>query len=259
MKLKKGGLDITLAGEILQFPKDIKFGETIIRAAKDLSPVLFAPAPDPDRIIYRVWKNVRKSEDEIYFRNLEARYDITVIYAKKIGRELPKTFGHYHLGIPYPEIYEVISGLAWFLIQRPKESNPGVIEEIYMIEAGPGEKIIVPPGFGHISTNPGKKELILANWVSRDIQYDYESYENMRGGGYYFLESKDGKIVEFEKNSYYEFLPEIIKLKPKKSPLDGVEKKIPMYNLVRSPQYLKFLTEENLQKSLTIKKCFEEI
>ena len=116
------------------------------------------------------------------------------------------------------------------------------------------------PGFGFISVNPGKKKLIMANWVSSEFENDYETYENLRGAAYYLLEGPDGKSVEFEKNSYYEKVPEIIKLRPKEIPELGILKSQPLYEMIKTPEKLEFLTHpEKYLDILTIEKCFKKI
>ncbi|MEK9209303.1 MAG: glucose-6-phosphate isomerase family protein, partial [Patescibacteria group bacterium] len=102
------------------------------------------------------------------------------------------------------------------LIQK-YEDNPEIIKEVYLIEAGENEKIIVPPGFGITSVNPEKTELILANWIGREVKNDYQFYEKLRGACYYLTENKKGEIV-FEKNHNYKKVPTLVKLKSKELP-----------------------------------------
>lgn len=234
-----------------------KFSE---RTIKELSPVLYQPGMfDEKRVIYKVERGIAAKGDEALIKKLKIRYDQTTLYPKKIGRELAKTFGHYHPK-NYPEIFEVLSGRAWWLIQRPHKKNPRIIEEIYLVEAEEGEKVVMPPGFGFVSTNPGSEELVLANWVSREFENEYETFENLRGAAYYLLESADGKSVEFEKNSYYEKIPEIIKLRPKEIPELGILRFQPLYDMIKNPGKLEFLTKpEKYPEFLTIKKCFKKI
>src|SRR3989344_4520509 len=71
-----------------------------------------------------------------------------------------------YLKNPYPEIYEVLLGRAYFLIQS--ESI------VYLAEAGPGEKFIIPPSFGHNTINVFNEPLLMANFVSEKAEYDYK-------------------------------------------------------------------------------------
>ena len=227
-------------------------GKSFTRTTKELSPVLFHP-PSGDRAVYDVKRDIYK------INNL--RYDETTIFPGLIGRELPKTFGHYHpknaAGVYYPEIYSVLEGRAWYLIQRPNEKNPHVIEEVYLVETKKGEKAIMPPGFGHVSINPEKTRLKMANWIGL-FDYNYETYENLRGSSYYLLESRGGQSVDFEKNSYYEQVPELIKVRPKEIPEFGINWDIPLKNI--DPKKLEFLLKpEKYLNLLTVENCFKKI
>lgn len=264
LDLKRSGLKIHLSGRDLKLSDDISYSETIKREAKDLNKVLYQPVEDPHDIIYKVWKNIALKTDRKKIESQKLSYDITAIFHVKIGRELPKTFGHYHslndFGVAYPEIYEVIFGQAWFLIQKPEKLNPKALEEIYLVEAKAGDKIIVPPGFGHVSSNPTEKELVLANWRNSGFSYDYETFSNLRGAGYYFLESKTGNEIEFEKNAYYDKVPEIIKLYPKPILMFDAGSKKTLYELIENSQNLDFLNNpQKYLKNLTIDSCFNRV
>ena len=214
-------------------------GKSFTRTIKELSPVLFGPATGPERVVYEV----RRGEVD---KNTKIRYDTTTIFPGLLGRELPKTFGHYHKGVDFPELYVVLEGRAWYLIQRPQKANPKIIEEVYLIEAKENEKTIIPPGFGHVSINPENKKLILGNWIGTGFEYDYQTYENLRGACYYLLESKGRQSVNLEKNSYYEKMPELAKVRPREFPkeLENLE------FLTKPEKYLEILTIENCFKRM---------
>ncbi len=221
------------------------------RMTYDMKPVLMRPG--------------KTAKNEIYytvFRNLKiiggkARYDITKIPQNKIGGELAKTFGHYHKGI-YPELYEVLDGRAYFLLQK-FNSDPSEISEAYVVEAEAGEKAIMPPGFGHLSINVGERDLILANWISL-VEYDYQPFSKFHGGCYYVLNDKEN--VEFEKNTNYKSVPEIKKLKLRDIPELGIknDKEHPIWDLRETPKKLDWLVNpEKYQELLTIKNLYREI
>ncbi len=260
---KQAGLDIRSKNGELSFGPDIEVGAETERTAKDLSPVLYISSPREERVVYKVWRDIAKKEDVKIKNGLKIRYDITAISPGKIGRELPKTFGHYHPrdseGVGYPEVYEVLSGRAWWLIQLPQKNNPKAIEEVYLVEAREGEKVLIPPGFGFTSINPDSRELIMANWVSSEFENDYEIFENLRGAAYYLLESANGDSVEFEKNSYYDKVPEIIRLRPREIPELGLIRRLSLYQAIKEPKNLEFLTKpEKYLELLTIEKCFKK-
>ncbi|MBI2023857.1 glucose-6-phosphate isomerase [Candidatus Giovannonibacteria bacterium] len=238
-------------------------GKSFIRKASDLSPVLFVPSTDK-RAIYEVEREQNDPEEQGLLQKLKIRYDITTIFPGLIGNELPKTFGHYHprnlSGVAYPEIYEVIENRAWYLIQRPNKNQPKVIEEVYLIETKQNEKALIPPGFGHVTINPENKNLVMANFVANGFDFDYQTYENLRGSAYYLLHADKDELVRLEKNSYYDKVPEIIKLKPKEIPELGITWDVPLYDMIKKPETLDFLIHpEKYLELLTIKNCFTKI
>ncbi|KKS23814.1 hypothetical protein A3B05_03545 [Candidatus Giovannonibacteria bacterium RIFCSPLOWO2_01_FULL_43_160] len=203
---------------------------------------------ESDADMYLVERGVKNTE--------ELSYDLTTIKPIKIGMEFAKTFGHYHSKLILPELYEALSGYAYSLIQR-YEHTPNNIKEAYIIEAEIGWKIIVPPGFGHVSINIGDDELKLANWVGSVIR-DYDPFKNLRGACYYVLDA--GESIEFKKNLNYKSVPEIKKLKLRDIPELGI------YNDASRPisdipaKKLDWLAHpEKYEKSLTIKNLYREI
>ena len=114
------------------------------------------------------------------------RFDITVIPPGTVGGEYVKTKGHYHplspSGIGYPELYQVLAGEALYLLQR---SDLG---DIVAVAARAGEFVLIPPGYGHVTVNAGKEELVMANLVSAGFASEYTFYEQMQGGAYYLTE-----------------------------------------------------------------------
>ena len=216
-------------------------GKSYEKTVKELSPVLYEHFSEQERAVYRV---LRGEVD----KNSKVRYDETTIFPGLLGRELPKTFGHYHpknsIGVGFPELYKVLEGRVWYLIQKPRESNLKIIDEIYLIEANCGEEVIIPPGFGHVSINPENKNAKMANWGA-EFENDYNTYKNLRGACYYFLKSKN-ELANIEKNSYYEAVPELVKIRSKK-----LSKKLKNLEFLTKPEkYLNLLTVEN---------CFERI
>jgi len=174
----------------------------------------------------------------------DLRYDLTRIYPQRFGKELPRTFGHYHAK-GQSELFEVLSGRALFFIQR-FENNPKIIKEAYLVEADEKEKVIIPPYFSVTSINPEKeKGLLLSNWVNINVKNEYEYFKKLGGNCYYVLENENGGI-KFEKNKNYKKMPNLVKLKPKKIP-----KELENLEFLNNPgKYKKILTIKNCYKRL---------
>lgn len=167
------------------------------------------------------------------------RYDITVIPPAMLGFEYVKTAGHYHplprgSKVSYPEVYEVLEGEALYLLQKQD------LSDVVAINASAGDKVIVPPDYGHITINRSNKTLKMANLVARDFSSLYEPYREKAGGAYYF--TKDGYI----KNPR---CPEAAELRRIDAPDNrllrkmGMSKEKEMYPLLREPGRLEFLID----------------
>ena len=91
-----------------------------------------------------------------------------------------KTKGHYHLknpaGIGYPELYEVIEGVAHVLLRKK------TLDHLALVKATKGDIVIIPPGYGHVTINPSREEmLVMANLVSTAFVSEYAFYEIRHG------------------------------------------------------------------------------
>lgn len=261
---EQAGIPLRYSNGELAVGAGVSGGKKSVRRVEDLNPVLFESRPGDAHPVYYVWRDLRQKKDADTIGRLKIRYDITALLPEPVGGELPKTFGHYHAkdisGVMFPEVYAVLSGTAWWIIQRPKQNDPRTIEEAYLIEAHEGEKAVMPPGFGHTTINPGPGLLILSNWIGAFFQYDYDTYENLHGACYWALKTDTRTAVAFEKNSFYYTVPELTKLRPKEIPQLGIIKKKPLYSLIDNPERLDFLVHPKPHLShLTVETCFRNV
>ncbi|MFH1631114.1 MAG: glucose-6-phosphate isomerase family protein [Candidatus Aenigmatarchaeota archaeon] len=196
-------------------------------------------------LIYFFFRNIFLSEkDKETMEKFEIRYDVTIIRPTSLGQEFPKTFGHYHLAKPgtnlgYPEIYEVLSGNAIFFMQKKEK---GRIVDTVAVRASAGERVIFPPNYGHLAMNTSNKILKLANWDCSKVETEYDTIGNMGGGTYFFL--NNGNIIE---NKNYIKIPELRTIDAKNLMCNKILGKIipkdqDMYDLIRMPEILRFLT-----------------
>ncbi len=191
---------------LLTFISEVSAPEPSIRLLSEARPVLYAPKAPGSQHLYYMYRNVCLKQDYQLFKQHGIRYDITVILPGTIGGEYIKTIGHFHPLKPhssetYPEYYEVIDGEAIYLLQ--KNNRSGGVEEIMAIEAKQGDKVFIPPSYGHITINPGNKPLIMANLIENSFSSLYQPFREKHGAAYYYLEGKDGK-GNFVKNDNYQ-------------------------------------------------------
>jgi glucose-6-phosphate isomerase, archaeal len=227
----------------------LKFGERLvepaIRRLYDLRDVAFDAAwfeDASDRDAYYMYRDLALTPaDADTIKRHHLRYDITIIPPFQMGLEFVKTYGHYHprcnpkLGYTYPEVYAVLDGEAHYLLQRAH--NEHGVDEVILVKATRGDKVIIPPNYGHVTINPSEKTLKMANWVCRSFESFYESYTQLHGGAYYEL--INGRLL---RNQAYDSVPEIRIAYPKETPECGLIKRKPMYELVEEPALLEFLT-----------------
>ena len=135
------------------------------------------------------------------------RYDITVIPARMLGKEFTKTKGHEHVG-NYGEVYIVLEGKAIYLMQKRRGKE---IIDAFAIKAKKGDVAVIPSGYGHITINPSKKDLKMANWMAEGVKSNYAPILKTNGACYYY--TKKGWI----KNKNYKKVPKLRFEKPKKS------------------------------------------
>ncbi|MBN2734686.1 MAG: glucose-6-phosphate isomerase [Methanomicrobiaceae archaeon] len=193
-----------------------------------------------NKTLYFMYRSLSKSgEDLRWLSENKLRYDITVIPPCILGREFVKTKGHYHPegpgGYGYPELYQVLSGEAHFILQKKD------LSDICVILAKEGDVVLIPPGFGHVTINPSDKTLVMANIVSDDFESEYDDYTRMQGAAYY--EFSDGSFV---KNPKYDHIPDIRMKAPDEIPQMGLYHKKPIYSLIGDDGLLDFLNNPSV-------------
>jgi glucose-6-phosphate isomerase len=191
-----------------------------------------------DQSLYFMYRDCVLPEDQQIARQLEIRYDITVLLPVCLGKEFNKTKGHYHSeykpGLCYPELYQVLEGQAHILLQKP---SAGTVSEAMVIVAHEGQIVLVPPNYGHITINPTEKTLKMANWVSTRVHSFYEPFEEKGGGAY--RELCDGQFIP---NPRYGALPPLRVVSAHEYPELGLRHGQPIYELIRIPERLRFLS-----------------
>lgn len=172
-----------------------------IRELSGLKPVLKDPnatGPDP---VYWVFSEVSDTKWA----------NITIITHGHYHGEFPKTFGHYH-GSDVNETYYLVEGKGILLMQKKFiDQNgdwiPEKVSEVYLVEAHPGDEILITPDWGHSWSNVGETPLIsFDDWRSGHKESDYTDIKNLQGMAYYLVyQDKELGIVP---NPNYRDLPE---------------------------------------------------
>lgn len=241
-------LGLTAAGEITFGPglDPIVPG---VRKLRDVRDVLMNPDADGPDELYTMYRNVALAEHRERLAAARLRYDVTVIRPGTIGREYVKTAGHYHPLAPastvtYPEIYEVAAGQALFLLQRAEPPYTAVTD-VVAVEAGPGERLLVPPGYGHITINIGSDWLVLTNLVEATFGSVYEPVQAMQGGAYYVVAAGGaGEGAEFVANPRYADNAPLRQRRSAEWPELGIAAGKPLYrDAAEQPERFRYLVE----------------
>jgi len=188
---------------------EIKNQKLKIKNQKSISPEI-RYLNDMKMVLYdRAWAKKSANFPVYYmYRGVEKkgklRYDITEITSQMLGEEFPKTKGHEHL-IGCSELVIVLEGEAIFFFQK---SEGKLVQDAYIISAKKNQAIIVPPQYAHITINPSKRKLKIANWINESCQGLYDFIEKKRGVCYFY--TKRGWI----KNKNYDIVPSLRFEKP---------------------------------------------
>ena len=232
-----------------------------IRRLFDMKEVIFDQEwlkKQENKELYYMYRGMGLSEeDKKKITDARLRYDITVIPPLMLGKEFNKTAGHYHCeaatGVSYPEIYEVLSGEAYYLMQRSIEDNS--IKDAYFVHAVAGDKVIIPPNYGHFTINAGDKNLAMANWVCLDCISDYSEVKEKRGACYFAVKNPPSPLlqrgnIEWLSNKNYREISKLRELSPTNFSEFGLEKNKEMYGLVDDLEKLDFLIQPEEYKKL---------
>jgi len=247
VKQKAPSLLLQLRGNQVLVGDDV---QPVIPAVRRLADARYAfcdeAAAGMDELYY-MYRDVARCVDKPVLLQHGLRFDVTLIPPGLIGQEFNKTVGHYHplkpgTSVTYPEVYEVLHGEATYLLQRP---CAGGVDDVVAIKATAGDKVVIPPGYGHITINAGTETLLMSNWVASDFESVYADYKALRGGAYYLV-SESG-LAQWRPNPRYAKNAPLRFAGTKDYPEFGLTSLEPMYNLIlKEPALLKFVTQPEL-------------
>ena len=201
---------------------------------------------------YWMYRDCGRPEDAALGEAYGLRYDISAFRSVMLGREYMKTSGHYHPEIPgtrvaYPEVYEVLYGEALYVMQKVNDygapPDEVVVEDVIVARVKAGQKIIMPPGYGHVTINTLDRPLLMSNWVSNRFSSFYGSTEAARGFAWYLIE-EDGEARWVANDSYARGVPQIRFAEVREVPELGLTWDTPMYQAcAREPAKFEFLND----------------
>lgn len=130
--------------------------------------------PDP---VYCIAMDVGREDHCEALRQRMLLFGVVAYESGRLGDEPVRSQGHVHAIAPHcgwstPELMEIWQGSAIIYLQEKVTDQPG---RCVAIEAGPGDKVVIPPGWAHcvINGNPGAR-MMFGAWCDRQYGFDYD-------------------------------------------------------------------------------------
>ena len=190
---KSTGLPIQANSDTQQLILPAGFEPTTyrIREAGDLDAVWQNPDGTDDRVIYWYSSGLTYTADRDIWKKANIVYGIVFFYPGCFNGEYVKSSGQYHppqgeSQTATPEIYTVLKGTGYFLLQKAKPPYSTVSDAV-LVEVREGESFIVPPDYGHLQINPSSEPLIFSYVVMDGLNGVYEPFKKKKGAMYYVV------------------------------------------------------------------------
>jgi glucose-6-phosphate isomerase len=225
------GLDVHLSETDLSF----KYGPGVtgpvaeMRRLDDIRASLRNPkcsGPDP---VYGIAMDVARREDLEAFKCRYLLFGVVAYAEGRLGEEPVRSQGHVHRPAPHsgwstPEIFEIWEGRAIIYAQQSTGNDPG---RCIAIEAGPGDQVVVPPGWAHCVINADEGTRMVFGALC-ERQYGF-LYDGVRAhGGLAWFPLLSGRRVEWAPNPRYR-KSQVDVRGPRDYPELGLRRDIPIY------------------------------
>jgi glucose-6-phosphate isomerase, archaeal len=200
-----------------------------------------ASGPDP---VYGIAMDVGREEHRVELTSRWLLFGLVAFAAGRLGHEPVRTQGHVHAIAPHsgwspPELFELWQGRAIVYAQEHGGSDPG---RCFAIEAGPGEHILVPPGWMHFVANADPDcTMVFAALCDRQYGFVYDDVR-ARGGPAWFPVFDHG-ILRWQPNPSY--APSTLCVgTPRAYPEFHVRTGVPLYEqFAADPEALQWVSE----------------
>jgi len=217
----------------LEFEPDVVIEETKVRLLDELTPVFLdqATCRNSKTVAYYMFNGVYCKKDQNLLADVPMRYELTLFPDLRVGREYVKTLGHIHMPEPksridYPEICEVLIGTAHFFFQKFDRTGWGATEAFY-IEVKAGEKILIEPGYDHLTINPGPGPMLFSDVIALGVSGNYQRFK-VAGGAAYLEVEEQGRPI-FVPNPKYHGVPDLKKYAASEYPELDLTRTKPLY------------------------------
>lgn len=202
--------DFGLDMQIHHQPMGFSYGEDVIGPLAEIRKLdaIRASLRDPQcegpEDVYAIAMDVARLKDRLELKKRMLLFGVVTYASGQLGDEPIRSQGHIHRisehsGWSPPELYEIWQGRAIIYMQEYVADDPG---RCFAVCAGPGEKVLVPPGWAHatISALPNEP-LTFAAWCDREYGFEYEAVRAYKGLAWYPI-LQDEHVV-WQHNHHY--------------------------------------------------------
>lgn len=203
----------------LAFGEGITTAPATVRRLDEVRALLRDPHAEGPEHLYTIYMDVRVPGRAEHLRRLGLGYGAVVYNHGSLGGEALRSQGHVHsapeaTGVAYSEIYEFWHGRGLVYMQ---DSATAEVGDVIVVEAGPGDKVVIPPGWAHATVNLGDGPMVFGAVYALEARLLYEPLRALQGTAHYVL--ADGTL---ERNPRYRRVPEARRQAPHEVPGHGV-------------------------------------
>lgn len=203
------------------------------------------PACDGPDIVYSIVMDIGRVEHETELHRRMLLFGAVAYAAGRLGEEPVRSQGHVHAisshsGWSAPELFEIWQGKAIVYAQEHAAEEPG---RCFAIEAGPGEQVVVPPGWAHCVINADPAEpMVFAACCDRQYGFVYDGVR-AHGGLAWFPLLGAGDQIYWEANPRYR-TSSLTRRGARVYPELGVSPAIPIYEqFAKDPASLQWVSD----------------
>ena len=203
----------------LAFGPGVTTAEAVVRRLDEVRALLRDPlATGPDHL-YTIYMDIRVPGRAEALRSLGLGYGAVVYNHGAIGGEALRSQGHVHsapaaTGVAFSEVYEFWHGRGLVYMQ---DSATDQVSDVIVVEAGPGDKVVIPPGWAHATINLGEEPMAFGAVYALEARLLYEPLRKLQGMAHYVL--ADGSL---EVNPRYRHVPTARRMAPHEIPGHGI-------------------------------------
>ena len=197
--------------------------------------------PDP---VYAIAMDVGRQDDIDELKKRMLLFGIVMYAGGRLGDEPVRSQGHVHAVSPHsgwsaPELFEIWEGKAIIYAQENSGDDPG---RCFVIEASPGDKVVMPPAWSHYAANADTySPLVFGAWCDRQYGFDYTAMRAHRGLAW-FPRILEGEI-RWEANPNY-LASKLQRKKARAYPELGLSSERPIYEALRGdPESIQWVSD----------------